>query len=126
MARSEAGSFWEGTSDPSESPETSEGDNSDRSIAGFDGDPNFRDFDLFYGDYFDRRPRGPQNTTLGTAVARAVMQARVDAETTHGGNSDEQSPIGEPLAESTVLNILEDIQEEEGILENIPERLHNR
>ena len=63
MARSETGSFREGTSDPSESPGTSERENSDESISRFDGDTSFRDFDFFYGEYFDRRPRGPRTTT---------------------------------------------------------------
>ena len=121
MERSDTWSFREGASDPSESPGTSERENSDRSIPRLDGDTSFRDFDFFYGKYFDGRPKGPQDTTLGEAVARAIMQARVDAETTF---EEEQSQFGEPLAESTALNILENIKDEEEIFENIPERLH--
>ena len=123
MARSETWSFWEGASDPSESPGTSERENSDRSIPRFNGDTSVRDFDFFYGKYFDGRPKGPQDTTLGEAVARAIMRARVDAETTF---EEEQTQFGEPLAESTALNILENIKEEEDIFENIPERLHKQ
>ena len=123
MERSDTWSFREGASDPSESPGTSERENSDRSIPRFNGDTSVRDFDFFYGKYFDGRPKGPQDTTLGEAVARAIMRARVDAETTF---EEEQTQFGEPLAESTALNILENIKEEEDIFENIPERLHKQ
>ena len=110
MARSETGSLREGTSDPSESSGTSERENSDGSISGLDGDT--WDFDLFYGEYFDRRPRGPKDTTLGEAVAKAIMLARVDAET----NPEDRH----------ALDILENIKKEEDTFGNIPERLHEQ